>query len=322
MSQIAVPIRLPTLVTAIVVAVTLAVPSIARAQQVVALVDGMPITSLDIQERVKFVQMSTNKQGTPVTPAARQDALNQLIDEILEIKEAHKFSIDPSDEDVNNAFNNVASRMGADAKKLSEVLEKGGASAATLKHKLKAEIAWTSLVRGRYKASLEIPDTDVEAELQLHKTADQKDDVGYEYMLRPVVMIVPQGSPDTAFEARKRDADALRARFENCNDGLAFARGLSEVAVRDQIVKFSADLPQQLRDILNSTDVGHLTPPEQTAEGIQMFALCAKNVTKNDTPGMKEARDELFQKKFGVQAKRYLAKIRKEAMIEYKQANY
>jgi peptidyl-prolyl cis-trans isomerase SurA len=286
-------------------------PSASRAQQVVALVDGEPVTSLDIEQRTKFIQMSTNKAPP------RQEVLDSLVDEILEIREAKKFNIDVSDAQVDNSFLGVAARMGLDPQKLTELLAKGGASAGTLKHRLRAELAWTALVRGRYKASLEIADSDVEAQLQLHKT-EEKNDVGYEYILRPVVLVVPRGSPDAAYEARKRDADALRARFATCADGIPFARALREVAVRDQILKFSADLPPALRDILDKTDVGHLTAPEQTPEGVQMFALCSKKETTSDTPGKKEVRDEMFQKKFGAQAKRYLAELRRGAMIEYK----
>ena len=207
--------------------------------------------------------------------------------------------------------------MNIDAQKLTQLLAAGGASEDTLKRRLRAQIAWTNLVRGRYKASLEIRDKDVEAQLQLHKT-DDKSEVGYEYIMRPVVFIVPRGSPDAAYEARKREAEGLRSRFLNCNDGVTFARALPDVAVRDQVSKFSADLAQQLRQILDGTAIGHLTPPEQTAEGIQLFAVCAKKETKSDTPEMKEIRDQMFQQKFGAQAKRYLETLRRQAMIEYK----
>lgn len=311
MSKFPMPSRSQTVMAALIGVLLLAVPAVARAQQVVVLVDGQPITTLDVEQRAKFIQMSTNK------PATRQETLDELIDEILEIREADRFSIDVSDADLETAYNNVANHMNIDPQKLTQMLVSGGASAATLKQRLKAQIAWNNLVRGRYKASLEIPDSNVEAELQLHKPND-KNDVGYEYILRPIIFIVPQGSPDAAYEERKRDADALRARFQNCNDGISFARALSEVAVREQVVKFSADLPQQLRDILDGTEMGHLTPPEQTSEGVQMFALCSKRETKSDTPGMKEVRDEMFQKKFGAESKRYLARLRREAMIEYK----
>jgi peptidyl-prolyl cis-trans isomerase SurA len=293
------------------VAIMLAAPPNAYAQQVVAFVNGQPITTLDIEHRAKFLQMSSKK----VPP--RKEVLDSLIDEILEIAEAKRYGLDVPDAQVDESYNTVATRMGIDAQKLTQLLTAGGASDDTLKRRLRAQIAWTNLVRGRYKASLEIRDKDVEAQLQLHKTED-KIETGYEYIMRPVVFIVPRGSPDAAYEARKRDAEALRSRFATCNEGITFARALPDVAVRDQVSKYSADLAQQLRQILDGTAIGHLTPPEQTAEGVQMFAVCAKKETKSETPEMKEIRDQMFQQKFGAQAKRYLDTLRRQAMIEYK----
>ena len=296
---------------AILTAAVAAAPSVARAQQVVAFVNGQPITTLDLEHRAKFIQLSTKKQPT------RKEALDSIIDELLEIAEAKRFTIEISDADVENNYKIVAKRMGLDEQKLTQVLVSNGASDSTLKLRLRAQAAWGALVRGRYKSSLEIRDKDVEAQIQTRKP-DEKNDVGYEYILRPVVFIVPRGSPDAAFEARKRDAEALRSRFQNCNDGVTFARALSDVAVRDQVSKYSADLAQQLREILDHTAVGHLTPPETTAEGVQMFAICDKKETKSDTPEMREVREQMIQQKFGAQAKRYLESLRRAAMIEYK----
>jgi peptidyl-prolyl cis-trans isomerase SurA len=208
--------------------------------------------------------------------------------------------------------------MGTNGEKLTQILEHNGSSAATLKHRLRAEMVWTSLVRGRFKASLEVRDRDVENVLATQKP-EEKNEVGYEYILRPVIFIVQRGSPDALFESKKKDADALRGRFATCSDGIPFARALREVAVRDQVTRFSADLPPPLREILDGTAEGHLTPPEVTQEGIQMFALCSKKETTADTPEKRKIKDEMFQKKFGSQAKHYLDDIRRQAMIEYKQ---
>ena len=73
------------------------------------------------------------------------------------------------------------------------------------------------------------------------------------------------------------------------------------------MTRFSADLPQALRDILDGTPEGHLTPPEVTQEGVQMFALCTKKETTSDTPEKRKVKDQIFQQKFGSHAKRYLA---------------
>lgn len=301
----------PLATAALAAAIIFAGASAARSQQVVALVNGQPITELDIVQRTKLEQMGAQK------PPTRQVVLNTLIDEMLEVREAKQYSIDPPQTDVDQSYASIADHMGVDAKKLTEILAKGGSSEQALKKRLRAQMAWNALIRGRYRASLEIPDSDVEAELQLHKS-DEKKDVGYEYTMRPIIFIVPTGAPPAAFEARKRDADTLRARFQNCTDGIPFARALNEVAVRDQILKFSSDLPEQSRAILDGTEVGHLTPPETTAEGVQMFAICGKRQTKNDSPGKKQIHDEIFEKKFGAKAKRYLQQLRREAMIEYK----
>ncbi len=295
----------------LVAALTFAAASAARAQQVVVFVNGQPITNLDIDHRAKFIQLSTKKLPS------RREALDSLIDEVLEVTEAKRFGIDVPDSEIDNSYASVATRMGIDTPKLTQLLVAGGASDDTLKHRLRAQLAWTNLVRGRYKASLEIRDKDVEALLQ-QKPDKEKNDMGYEYIMRPVVFIVPRGSPEAAYENRKRDAEALRARFQNCTDGVAFARALEDVAVRDQVAKYSADLAQQLREILENTAVGHLTPPETTAEGVQMFAICAKRETKADTPEMREIRDQMLQQRFGAKAKQYLESLRRAAMIEYK----
>jgi peptidyl-prolyl cis-trans isomerase SurA len=292
-------------------AIMLAGGPVVRAQEVVALVDGVPITELDITQRTKLEQLSTQKAPP------RQEVLNGLIDEILEVREAKQFNIDVPESEVESSYASVGQRMGIDTEKLTEILNHAGASAQTLKSRLRAQLAWNALIRGRYKASLEIADTDVEAQLNLHPT-EQKQDVGYEYTLRPVIFVVETGAPDAAFEARKREAEALRSRFADCTQGLPFARALDGVAVRDQVIKFSADLPKESRDILDGTDLGHLTPPERTAEGWQMFAVCNKKSTKTDTPEAKKIRDEMFQQKFGAKAAAYLQKLRREAMIEYK----
>jgi peptidyl-prolyl cis-trans isomerase SurA len=297
---------------ALAAALMLAASVDVHAQQVVAFVNGQPITTLDFEHRSKFIQLSTKKVPS------RKEVLDSLIDEILKVTEAKRFTIDVPDSEVDNAYKNVAARMSLDEQKLTQLLTAGGASDDTLKRSLRAQIAWTNLVRGRYRASLEIVDKDVEAQLQLHKPGEKASQVGYEYLMRPVVFIVPRGSADAVIEARKREAETLRARFANCTDGIAFARALPDVAVRDQVSKYSADLAQQLREILDSTAVGHLTPPETIADGVQMFAVCAKKETKSDTPELTEIRNQMFQQKFGAQAKRYLDTLRRQAMIEYK----
>jgi peptidyl-prolyl cis-trans isomerase SurA len=88
------------------------------------------------------------------------------------------------------------------------------------------------------------------------------------------------------------------------------------VAVRAQVTRSSADLPDGLRKLLDSVPLGELTAPEVTRHGIEMFAVCSKNETKTDTPGRREAREILSTKLFEKESKRYLAQLRRAALIE------
>jgi len=137
--------------------------------------------------------------------------------------------------------------------------------------------------------------------------------------LRPILMIIPPGSPESFVEARRRDAESLRARFQNCEEGLAFARALKDVAVREPVSRSSADLPLELRKLLDGVEIGKLTPPETTKLGIEMFAICGKKESSaENTPGKRRAREAIVAERYEQLSKQDLNEVRSGAMLEYK----
>jgi|SRR5215467_1121945 len=283
----------------------------ALAQHVAVIVNGAPITTYDIEQRTKFNTLSTHK-----TPG-RQEVIEELIDEKLKVQAGQRYKLEVSDGDVDNAFANMAKRMHLTSEQLTGALAHAGVDAQTLKARIKADIAWQQIVRGKFQSSLQVRDKDVFAKLA-STNKDDKKEVGYEYLLRPILFIVQPGASEQVIDGRKREAEALRVRFESCDSGLNFARALRDVAVRDQIVKSSADLAPALRKILDEVAVGKLTSPEITPQGVQMFALCAKRENKVDSAATQETRNEMFQEQFQAKSKRYLDELRRGSMIEVK----
>jgi peptidyl-prolyl cis-trans isomerase SurA len=282
--------------------------STASAQQIIVIVNGDPITALDIEQRAKLMQIS----GAKAPP--RQQVLEELINEKLKIREAKRFGLEVPDSEVDQSFATMASRMRLTPEQLVQALSKTGIHPSTLKSRIRADITWQQLVRGRYQSVLQVGDKDL-----LATAGTPEDSVGYDFTLRPIVFFVPAGSDSGAFEARKREAESLRARFGNCDEGIAFARALKEVAVRDQITRSSADIPIELRKALDGMEVGKLTPPEVTKVGVEMFAICGKKESAaENTPGRRKARESLMVERFEQQSKKYLAEVRRSAMIEYK----
>jgi peptidyl-prolyl cis-trans isomerase SurA len=289
----------------------LTVSNLARAQQVALIVNGDVITTYDIEQRMKFVQLATRK------PAVRNEVVEELIDEKLKVQIGQRYKIEIPDNEVDASYAEMAHRMNnMTPQQLTQVLAQSGVDAGTLKARIRADTIWQNIVRGKFQGDLQVRETDILAVLQTEKK-DEKDQIGYVYRLRPILFLVPKGASELA-DARRKDAEALRTRFSDCDGGLKFARTLRDVAVRDVIVKSSSDLLPALREILDKTELGHLTAPEVTPQGIQLFALCERKETTEDTPQKRQARDKLFGEKFQVKAKRYLQELRKQAMIERK----
>jgi peptidyl-prolyl cis-trans isomerase SurA len=160
-------------------------------------------------------------------------------------------------------------------------------------------------------------DVDIALQGQPAKEGEEKE-LTTDFIVRPILMLLPPGSPPTAYESRRKDADALRARFKSCEEGIPYARTLSGVVVRDQVIRNSGDLVPELRKILDAIPVGQLSAPESTKLGVELFAVCGKQDSKAESPEKKKAREAIYSKRFEEQSKQYLLRLRREALIERK----
>ena len=84
------------------------------------MVNGEPITALDIEQRSKLTQLSTQK-----TPA-RQEVIDELITEKLKVREAKRFGLEVCNAEVDSAFAAMASRMRLTPEQLTQQLAKSG----------------------------------------------------------------------------------------------------------------------------------------------------------------------------------------------------
>ena len=183
-------------------------------------------------------------------------------------------------------------------------------------------MVWTSLVRGRFKESLQVGEREVNAAAKAAIPANEKGDAteteSFEYKMQPIVLIVPKGASPTAIELRRKEAETMRGRIQTCEEANSLFKSMQNAAIRDPVVKTSADMPPALRELLDKTPIGHLTEPEQTKQGIEMVALCSRKPTTVDTPRKKEIRDKMYADKYEAKSKSYMQQLRNAAMIEYR----
>jgi len=263
----------------------------AFAQKVVVIVNGSPITTYDIEQRTKFNTLATHK-----TPA-RQDVIEELIDEKLKVQVGQRYKLEVTDAEVDTAYAAMGQRMRFTPQQLTQALAQGGVDALTLKSRIRADIAWQQIVRGKFQSALQIREKGRGRQARKQQEGRQE---------RGRLRIQPAPDPVRGAERlarggggiRKRDAEALRTRFQGCDTGLAFARALRDVAVREQIVKSSADLAPALRKILDDTAVGKLTNPEGHRAGDRDVRAVRQEGKPARWRSQEEVRDEMFAEQF------------------------
>ena len=130
--------------TAGVAAIVVLISS-ARAQ-VVTTINGQPITEQNIQERARLDDLGGRRAPD------RQAIIDELSKEIEDISQARRHGIAPSEAEVNRSLKGIAERIGIDSQELTELLNKHGASEATLKQRLRGEMARVNLERGGFDA--------------------------------------------------------------------------------------------------------------------------------------------------------------------------
>jgi peptidyl-prolyl cis-trans isomerase SurA len=280
------------------------------AQQIVALVNGEPITSLDVDNRSRLIAAFSRRQSS------RKEALEELVDQKVKLRQAKRLDIDITDAMVERAFAQIASQSGRNSTQLAAALRETGIDPQSFKTKLRADLAWREVLRQMSPGTFQVRDADVVAALVARGEAPTARAI--QYTLRQVVFVVPRGSPASVAAARTREAESLRAKFSDCTRDIALAREFSEVVVKDAVNRISTDLPQRLQQLLEKTPDGKMTPPEPTAAGIEVVAVCGRKETIADLSAQREIREKLLTSRVEVQEKEILDKLRRQAIIEYR----
>lgn len=175
-------------------------------QGVIAVVNDEMISNYDLEKRVSLVLAATgNKQVPPEQMQALQNqALQALIDEKLELQEAKNFKVNVPDEEVDETFARIGQQYNFSPEQFKTYLEGLGTTKEALTHQIRAELAWSNLVRGKLRQQITISDEEVDTVLKrLQESIGQN-----EYRLSEIFLIAetPAQARDVLKTARQLTA--------------------------------------------------------------------------------------------------------------------
>ena len=254
----------------------------AIAQEIVVSVNGDPITSVDIEQRMKMLR-AIHK------PATKDAAIESMIADRLKAHEGARFGIVIKDDEIGEQVQSDAKKMKIQPQALLTAMTSAGVSQEHLRNHFKAELAYVVLTKALNKG-VEASEVAVRQEL-----AKEKGKVGVTtYTIRQVVFTLEPGDGPPAIEAAAKQAAALRAKFTSCDTGIPYAKTLPGVAVRDVVTRSSTQLGDGIKDVLDKTPIGHLTAPSRSGNGIEVIAVCERGAARNDDDLRKEISDRIL----------------------------
>ena len=127
-----------------------AAPEVQQIEGVVAVVNDDPISFTDVRQRARLLLLSLG--GQQPTPEQIQQfttqALEQLIDEKLQLQEAAQYEVEVSDADIASSIDRLASQSGISRDALLQSLIQSGVNPNSLEEQTRADIAWRRIMGG------------------------------------------------------------------------------------------------------------------------------------------------------------------------------
>ncbi|MGX5849966.1 peptidylprolyl isomerase [Mesorhizobium sp. PL10] len=256
------------LIAATSASVTLMAPP-AFASEIKYVVNNMPITTGDIAHRAAFLKLQ-RKKG---------DAGKEMIDQALRVAEAKRLGIRITDAQVEAAYQRFASNNKMQLKQLDGVMTQSGVTKEHFKEFIRAQMAWNQALSARYSGGGQASEQDLVKHM-LEKGGAKPS--ATEYMLQQVIFVVPKAERSATLAKRKREAEAMRARFNGCATTREFAKGLIDVTVRDLPRVLAPQLPPDWAEQIKATKLGGATAVRETDRGIEFIGICSSREVSDD----------------------------------------
>ncbi len=234
-----------------------------------AIVNGAVITDLDIDQRLALaVVASGGRIGQQEREQLRIQVLRNLIDEKLQIAEAREQEITVEEGQVEGAFARVAKNFGRSSEAFARYLKDIGTSAQSLRDQIRAEVAWSQLMRRRVEPFVNVGDDEVKAAMDRMEASKGQQ----EYRLGEIFIAA---SPEQLERARTT-ANRIVEQIRNGASFVAYARQYSEASTAavggDMGWVMSSQLSPALRTVADSLPKGQISDPLEIAGGITVLA--------------------------------------------------
>jgi peptidyl-prolyl cis-trans isomerase SurA len=237
--------------------------------------DGIVLRS-DVERQMQVISDRIQQQGQQLPPrnVLRQQVLERLVLQELQMQRADRLGIKVSDEQVNQALTEVASRNKIKFSDLPAALEAQGVNYRDYRDEIRREMTMQALRQRDVIARVYVSPREVEQCINKRKASPNADN---EYNLAHILVAIPGTADEKQIAERTSRAQAVYERAKKNEDfgQLALTYSDSGTALEGGALGWrkTSQLPSFVADIIPTLRAGEVTEPIRTPSGLHIFKV-------------------------------------------------
>lgn len=269
--------------SALILASSLLAGHLSAAEQpldrVAAIVDNDVVMYSQYQTRLKEVQQTIAKRGVqaPAEDVLRQQVMERLILDAIQLQIAERSGIRVSDEELNASMATIAERNGLTQQEFAQALAADGLTLQDAQEQIRQEMIISRVRQYRVAERIQVTDQEVQNFLASDLGKMQ---LAEEYQLANILIPVPDAATNDDLDKAQKTVASVVKQLEQGADfaQLAMTYSASENALEGGEMGWrkAAQLPPPFDRLLGGMSIGQVTEPARTAGGIIMLKLLDK----------------------------------------------
>ncbi len=244
--------------------------------RVVAIVNDGVVLNSDLDAEVAAVteRLHEQKLELPAQNVLRQQVLERLVLQEIQVQRANKAGVKVSDESVNKALEDIAKRNGMTLAQLPEALAKQGIDYPTYREEIRREIMLQLLRQRDVLQHISVTPREIDQFIEKQaKTPSAQN----EYNVSHILIAVGQEASQAQLEAAAKRANDVYERARGGEDfaKLAVAYSNSQTAFDGGALGWrkGSELPTFLADVIAKLKPGEVSEPLRTPTGFHIIRL-------------------------------------------------
>lgn len=284
-----------------------------QSTNVAAVIGDEVISVYDLKKRIQLI---VNSQANPVNVNDIQKiiplALQELLDEKLLEKEARRYNISVSENEIKDLINKLSIDNHIESLKFEEVMKSRNIPIESLKHQLKGQ-----LLKSKIVSDVILPRLNV-SEKEIHEAVNTNNNSEIDLNLKRI-FVGFSGEKD--LEKKRRSLNDLRSKITGCaNLEQLILKNYPGFELEHQNIK-AKDLTDLIRGEILNTEIDKATKVMKSPSSLQFYTVCSKEYVGLSNNEKNAIYEMLLQNKISLQLNLYMVQLRKKTHIEIKTEN-